>query len=204
MEQREMLLLLKGALDGMAGGPKALSIALEFQYKQSRTQAILTEDNLLDHIKITKGDGLVCDTIRRKLQSWDHSPESDWSATTRPNTTERRERIYKELSLKPSLKDAIDSTFPPYIPEDEIVIIAQKHQAWYDKGLNSPTSFYWDSYSNYLRTQSHWLEHSISDLDDSTTEVMERLSAPWSDQAYQSKGLVVGYVQSGKTAHFTV
>ncbi len=32
---------------------------------------------------------------------------------------------------------------------------------------------------------------------------MERLTDPEQEEAYQAKGLVVGYVQSGKTANFT-
>jgi len=194
---------LKGALDGMAGGPRLLSLALDFQVKQSGSKQQLTEQLLLEHILASRGEGLVCDVIRRKLQAWDHWPEAEWSLGTWPNTSERRERIYDRLSMMAALKDAVHSTFPPYFPEDELVVIAQEHQVWYNRGQASPTVFYWDSYSSYLRTQSHWIEHSISDLDDSTTEVMERLSAPWREEAYQSKGLVVGYVQSGKTAHFT-
>ncbi|MGR6999434.1 DNA mismatch endonuclease Vsr [Yinghuangia aomiensis] len=40
-------------------------------------------------------------------------------------------------------------------------------------------------------------------LDEATTRVLERLADPAAAEAYQSKGLVVGYVQSGKTANFT-
>ena len=40
-------------------------------------------------------------------------------------------------------------------------------------------------------------------LDLNTTRVVERLADPESGTAYQAKGLVVGYVQSGKTANFT-
>ena len=40
-------------------------------------------------------------------------------------------------------------------------------------------------------------------LDESSREVIERLQNPESEAPYQSKGLVVGYVQSGKTANFT-
>ena len=40
-------------------------------------------------------------------------------------------------------------------------------------------------------------------LDVATDRVAERLSDPTRAEAYQAKGLVVGYVQSGKTANFT-
>lgn len=40
-------------------------------------------------------------------------------------------------------------------------------------------------------------------MDLATTSVVERLSDPTRAEAHQAKGLVVGYVQSGKTANFT-
>lgn len=43
----------------------------------------------------------------------------------------------------------------------------------------------------------------MASLDDATSKVIERLSDPARPEAHRSKGLVVGYVQSGKTANFT-
>ena len=40
-------------------------------------------------------------------------------------------------------------------------------------------------------------------MDGATTAVVERLADPLRTEAYPTRGLVVGYVQSGKTAHFT-
>jgi len=44
---------------------------------------------------------------------------------------------------------------------------------------------------------------AIAELDRSTDLVIGNLCDPQQMAAYQSKGLVVGYVQSGKTANFT-
>ena len=63
--------------------------------------------------------------------------------------------------------------------------------------------FYWKAYSKYLRDIKDWSSSTISQLDESTDEVVHRLSDPTRTEAFQSKGLVVGYVQSGKTAHFS-
>ena len=43
----------------------------------------------------------------------------------------------------------------------------------------------------------------MTSLDLATSDVIERLTDPTRATAHQSKGLVVGYVQSGKTANFT-
>ncbi|MFC7612749.1 Z1 domain-containing protein [Actinokineospora soli] len=55
----------------------------------------------------------------------------------------------------------------------------------------------------YLQTQKGWRAEPITKLDMATTHVVERLIDPSREQAGQTKGLVVGYVQSGKTANFT-
>ena len=44
---------------------------------------------------------------------------------------------------------------------------------------------------------------SVSELDNATDAIVSRLSDPERVEAFQTKGLVVGYVQSGKTANFT-
>ena len=48
-----------------------------------------------------------------------------------------------------------------------------------------------------------WPEESVTSLDLASTEVLERLTDPTRREANQSKGLVVGYVKSGKTANIT-
>ena len=48
-----------------------------------------------------------------------------------------------------------------------------------------------------------WDAESVADLSSATTDIVQRLSDPARAEAYQSKGLVVGYVQSGKTANIT-
>ena len=44
---------------------------------------------------------------------------------------------------------------------------------------------------------------AVDRLDSATREVVRRLADPTRHEPYQSKGLVVGHVQSGKTANFT-
>ncbi|MEV2247591.1 Z1 domain-containing protein [Streptomyces sp. NPDC049970] len=74
---------------------------------------------------------------------------------------------------------------------------------WYTEGLASDRGFYWEHYKNYLIDKGWSAEDVASSLGPATTRVVERLADPTADQPYQSKGLVVGYVQSGKTANFT-
>ena len=62
---------------------------------------------------------------------------------------------------------------------------------------------YWENYAKYLHDVRGWSPPSVTTLDESSTEVIERLSDPTRLDRKRTKGLVVGYVQSGKTANFT-
>ncbi|MEO5375540.1 MAG: Z1 domain-containing protein [Alphaproteobacteria bacterium] len=60
----------------------------------------------------------------------------------------------------------------------------------------------------YWRRYREWLERGLSykavdGLDRSTDEVLGLLEDPMRDGAWDRRGLVVGHVQSGKTAHYT-
>ena len=54
----------------------------------------------------------------------------------------------------------------------------------------------------YLSKAKGWDEEEIDALDDASTEVVSLLESPAQDQ-FSCRGLVVGHVQSGKTANMT-
>jgi hypothetical protein len=58
----------------------------------------------------------------------------------------------------------------------------------------------WDAHKNWLQNCGDLPEIAIINLESSTAEIADLLARPGLDKTY---GLVVGYVQSGKTAHFT-
>lgn len=61
----------------------------------------------------------------------------------------------------------------------------------------------WEKLKNVLRSQRKpWEEKHIQDLDDQSTLVLKSLAPPEGDPGIY-KGLVLGYVQSGKTANFS-
>ena len=59
-----------------------------------------------------------------------------------------------------------------------------------------------ETYVRYLRERRKWSEDSLLNLDNSTHAIVECLADPETREAYPSRGLVMGYVQSGKTANF--
>ena len=153
-------------------------------------------------IKVGPNDPLQMD-LRLKLANWDHlDPGTAWTLETAPNTTGRRDRIISLLGLGDEAAKLLLTLFPIASVEGPIVIAAD-WEPWYSETIKAQRSFYWDHYTSYLATQQQWEPDAIVALDIATDQIIERVSNPERTEAYQAKGLVVGHVQSGKTANFT-
>ena len=55
----------------------------------------------------------------------------------------------------------------------------------------------------YMQEEKHWPEESVKELDRNTDEIVNRLGDPHKPGSWKRKGLVIGDVQSGKTANYT-
>lgn len=64
-----------------------------------------------------------------------------------------------------------------------------------------PKDRHWPALYSYLTEVKGWKD-SVESLDDSSSEVVSLLANP-TDDKFRCRGLVVGYVQSGKTANMT-
>jgi hypothetical protein len=68
--------------------------------------------------------------------------------------------------------------------------------------------YFWRRLRTYLIDRKGWLLRDVETLDDASDNVLRHLEDPrlgeeWSKTAFRIQGLVLGYVQSGKTANFT-
>lgn len=61
---------------------------------------------------------------------------------------------------------------------------------------------HWPALRSYFANQKRWSEGAIASIDATSNEVVSLLSNP-ADSSFRCRGLVVGYVQSGKTANMT-
>ena len=149
--------------------------------------------------------GPLREVMRAKLAAWDHERSmDDWAASTKPNSSERRNRIYELLDLTGPLLEIVREVLPPAISDDRTVVIERGgYDRWFTRERRAGSSFYWDHYDGYLREMRNWPGDNVVALDEATTEIVERLADPRRDQPRQTKGLVVGHVQSGKTANLT-
>lgn len=182
-------------------GPKHLHNAASFVAGSADGQ--MDDAALVAYLtKVGPNDPLQMD-LRLKLAQWDHlGAETAWTLGTASNTTDRRDRIISLLGLGNEAADFLLALFPIAAVEGPIVIAAG-WEPWYNEAVKTQRSFYWVHYTGYLADQRGWEPDAIAALDVATDQIIERLSNPERAEAHQAKGLVVGHVQSGKTANFT-
>jgi hypothetical protein len=191
---------LTAALEGMVPGPDNIFAHLQF-HRRKRPDSRLSRTNLVNRLT-GKDHDLLQTCFQARLIYWDfHEPPNGangWVEGTARNTSERRDLVLHLLDLSDET-ERISHRFPVAAIEPPIVI-AEEHQPWWPDPVQP---FYWNRYASYLRDKRGYQATDVVLLDDATTQVISRLSSPQRAEAFQAKGLVVGYVQSGKTANFT-
>ncbi|MCW2539688.1 MAG: hypothetical protein JWN95_1413 [Frankiales bacterium] len=190
------------AIKSMDGGtPKPLQPFAAFVSSQSDDP---TADVSLDALRTYLQSSTADEPLRKELHlavaGWDAAATGDWLDGTEAHTPGRRARVYQLLALDEATSDALDAAFPQ--TGDGSVVISEEFEPWYTDERRAAHEFYWRAYKKHL-IDTGWDPDAIPKLDTATSRVVERLSDPTRPQAYQAKGLVVGYVQSGKTANFT-
>ncbi|TGZ17818.1 hypothetical protein DV517_27910 [Streptomyces sp. S816] len=197
-----VLQLLSTALADMhTSRPKKLVRALEFQAESLSPQAeeLASEDVLRDALERSHPTDLLVEVWRKKLTDWDFLTEPVWSDTPQ-RTQARREAVYGLLALSGETRKLLDNLVP--VSQAAVpVIISDEFVPWYTPQSRQGRSWYWPEYRAFLENKG-WDAEAVAGLDVATDAVVERLADPTQPVAYQSKGLVVGYVQSGKTANF--
>lgn len=82
---------------------------------------------------------------------------------------------------------------------------SEGHIDWYrPKKADDKINFrFWKRYRKYLTHIKGWAESSVDKIDTISDEIMEEIEDPTvPNRPFDRRGLVVGYVQSGKTANF--
>jgi len=194
--------LYSAAFDGMSTtGPHKLLLRVQNEAALRDAPHLATQAALLEALAAPNGASQLAARIRFELARWDAGIGQGWTASTPPKTTDRRQAIYLRLELPAPIQERFDVLFP-VATEGGGVIITADFEDWYGSSLRDRPPFYWKHYETYLATKK-WHTDAIANLGLNTTRVVERLADPFRGEAYQAKGLVVGYVQSGKTANFT-
>lgn len=192
--------VVDAALGGMNNGPRPLGRSLSFHAEGEGQD--FSEEALCDFLETTDPNINASMLLRRVIARWDVQEDGDWIGETRPRTLKRRAHIYQALACSERLQNVCDRLFPVFEGEDRTIVITREYQQWYTEERRR-SSFYWEAYSRHLHEHGGWSHESLMELDQSTSSIVERLSDPTRPEIYSSRGLVVGHVQSGKTANFT-
>ncbi|MFF1459814.1 Z1 domain-containing protein [Streptomyces sp. NPDC058330] len=186
-------------LAAMRRGPKAFA-KLAFALSDADEPADTYVGHFRDRI-VGAGPGDPLTALwHRTLTTWDLAEQADWSASP-PRTDARRADTYDRLGFGPDLRKALDQAVPVF-KEPGATVISREFTSWYSRDTAAARAFYWNSYERTLRDKG-WSDAAVAGLDEASHAVVERLSDPTRTEAYGARGLVVGYVQSGKTANFT-
>jgi len=181
-------------------GPEAL---LEFvEFKLRKTELSLTEAELVDLVTAPDLGGEPRKSMHMAISQWDADTGVAWVDGTDPWTAERRSKIFELLELGDRSHEQIDEAYPSLAKRDTMIADPGDWEPWYSEERRRLHDFYWRAYRGVLEAKN-WDPEAIAALNKSTIDVVGRLADPAGDASYQTKGLVVGHVQSGKTANFT-
>jgi hypothetical protein len=196
-----MIARLRTVLDAFAAQPRDLKAYLARPGPDFPEISASEVDALVDLLLSKDPNSEERSTFSNLLYTWDNIKEDAWTHGTQRNTAVRRKRIHELLRADVSLAARIDELLP-FFHIDEPVIIQEHHTDWYkpERGFRD---YYWTAYTGYLKNTKGWDKRSILSLDNTTHAIVECLANPESRDVYASRGLVMGYVQSGKTANFS-
>jgi hypothetical protein len=186
----------------MAGGaPRPiLPVATFFATQEGDRAEAVDLAALRAYLEQTTLDDPVRKLIHLTIAGWDGADRTPWVKETAAHAPPRRALVYELLEIDASTTAAFDGLFP--LTGDGSVIISQDFEPWYTEERRRLGEFYWRAYERHL-VDAGWNPDDVSKLDAATSKVVERLSDPARIEAFAARGLVVGYVQSGKTANFT-
>jgi hypothetical protein len=61
---------------------------------------------------------------------------------------------------------------------------------------------FWNNYKQYLTEIQQLPQNVVDEIDQSTDAILDGMSNPYENDNFEKKGLVIGYVQSGKTGNY--
>jgi hypothetical protein len=192
---------LLGALK-MVGAAEPKDLVRRAHIEAEERGTSLTSDEVTEILREAENIDPFLFNLGMQVHKWDAALSSEeWTQGTSPSSSERRSLICFKLGLTPEGAQVLLEKRPIY--HDATIVITADWERWYSPQRAAEHEFYWPSYRDYLLTVKRWDDDVVTSLDLASTQVLERLANPTRREAYQSKGLVVGFVQSGKTANIT-
>lgn len=197
--------LYRRVLGTLGEGPAPLDAILRVLSRTFELRPPVGADDLLRHCREEGPDDPITLALYSRLAEWDYKPNPRWNQDTAPSTKKRRSLVYKLMELKALQRQACDELFPyaPAMDQVHAIVDPKGWKRWYTPERQAARHFYWDAYERQLTLVRKWEGQNLAAMRQSTLDVVERFADPEGQRAVPTKGLVIGYVQSGKTANFT-
>jgi len=80
---------------------------------------------------------------------------------------------------------------------------SEEYRPWLAERQGNIDWYYWERYRKLLLRDKHFSPHVVRTLDEITDRILDRLEDPLKEGGWSRRGMVVGHVQSGKTANYT-
>ena len=124
-------------------------------------------------------------------------------------TEEEKATVLPEVIIK---KEFNTGRLFSEIEDPALIVDPEGHDEWYkewlEENINKNKRYHWSRLEDFLekklmqKMSPKLAGEIVQSIDLSSNKVIERLENP-TKTAFQTKGLVIGHVQSGKTANFT-
>ena len=125
----------------------------------------------------------------------------DFIHLIRPSLTNNIDEEKLFLKIESVLNVTIDGT---------IVTLEDRtgHDEWFNVSTNIPIKrefqwHFWDHLKNYLISYKGRTANMVENLDGLSSEILSRVEDPFREGAWDRRGMIMGSVQSGKTANYT-
>ena len=84
-----------------------------------------------------------------------------------------------------------------------VAIVGRNHKKWFMKKKQTTSFDYWNRFKQYLLNDKHFPKKVVEGMDQDSDEIVDLLGDPNTTEVAQRRGLIIGDVQSGKTANYS-
>jgi hypothetical protein len=101
------------------------------------------------------------------------------------------------------LRREVEGLCDVWVPTERTLEGNDDHQPWLDGAYATIAWNFWSRYERYLEMDKGWAPAQVRRLGEVTDYVLSRFEDPARPGKWDRRGMVVGQVQSGKTANYT-
>lgn len=135
-----------------------------------------------------------------------------FSGTETPSETQLRERMTRFVPVLAAIDQSVSAEEQVLVIKELLVRLRVSMdvgtslkevdvEPWLDSRRSTIDPFYWTRFANYL--QRDWSPGVLRNFDRTTDQILDLCGNPADTRAWNRRGLVIGDVQSGKTATYT-